>query len=339
MSRLLLGYNQLLCAEALIDGHWSLERFEDLNRLVESVVLYDEVVLLGDTDPVGIAIFSTLARENILRPITDKEVESIIRKPSTRSLYSRYLEAAFGVTERESGALALDVARTSRINPTDADRAAYARLAHVVSSLSLSDTGDIERLRKWFHSLLGESYDAHKASVAYFARGLIHSAIADVEAMDYAPDYLRMPAAALAFSGSAKPVSKALYDALSIRLESEVQALAALGMPAALFVPPLTTAVLKRGARGRDMLNEALELRRKFAPFRDTYREFEETLRDPAITLREKIAAKNRLFTSIVGIIEGEPGQHALNIRTVWDRLISSSFDEKGPATNLSCLA
>jgi hypothetical protein len=336
MSRLLIGYNQLLCAEALMDGQWSLGLFEDLNRLIESIVLYDHVVLLGDYEPAATGVFEVLSRENILVPLKRDAVASLLSNPATCRQYEKHLNSAFGVNASDNAGLSIDVVFESRISPSTADRHAYGRMVDVVSTTTRRGDDDVAPLRTWFTNLIRDNSTDCRASIAYFARGLVHTAIAETDGMDYAPDYLRLPVAALAFSASPKPVSKALYDALSQRLESEVEALAALGMPVALFLPPLTTAVLQKGAKGHNIINEALELRRRFASFRDSYREFEDTLKDPNVSLRDKIAAKNRLFASIVGVIKDDPGRHGLNIKTVWDKVVSSSLDEKGPATKLS---
>lgn len=48
-TRIIIGYNQFLCAEHLVQNErFDLSLFEELNRLIESVVLYDQIVLLGE---------------------------------------------------------------------------------------------------------------------------------------------------------------------------------------------------------------------------------------------------------------------------------------------------
>src|SRR5438046_6966373 len=79
-SRLLLGYNQFLCAGALASGEpFSLSLFEDLNKLIESVVLYDRIVLLGDYElPSG--VFATPLREDgILETLPDDQIRMLLR--------------------------------------------------------------------------------------------------------------------------------------------------------------------------------------------------------------------------------------------------------------------
>jgi len=131
-------------------------------------------------------------------------------------------------------------------------------------------------------------------------------------------------------------LSKALYDSLVEKVHSEIEALTLLGMPVALFVPPLTAKVLSESGSPRDYPGQILALRDRFAGFRKTYNEFLSLLKDPEVTIKEKIAAKERLFEQITGVIERGEAGHALNVRTLWDKLVSSQLDQSGPSAKLS---
>jgi hypothetical protein len=146
---------------------------------------------------------------------------------------------------------------------------------------------------------------------------------------------LGLPLAALAFRAKSRPVPKALYDALTKALESEVEALAALGLPVTVFVPPLTAKVLGRGARGEGLLSAVVDLREEFTGLRSAYSEFRRGLEDPSRTLRDQLSAKKRMYDQVLGLFDGDSG-HALNVRTVWDKLVSASLDEAGSSSKLS---
>ena len=149
-------------------------------------------------------------------------------------------------------------------------------------------------------------------------------------------DVLRLPIAALSFAKGNKPLPKALYDALVDKMHSEIEALTLLGMPASVFIPPLTAKILSKTDDSRNFPLEVLALRDKFSKFRKTYNDFLKLLKASDVTLKEKIKAKERLFECITGIIEKGEAQHALNIRTIWDKLVSSHLDEAGPSAKLS---
>jgi hypothetical protein len=168
------------------------------------------------------------------------------------------------------------------------------------------------------------------------ARAVVYSAAAQTAGMDYAPDVLRLPIGALAFRQTTHALSKVLYDAVVEKVHSEVEALALLGMPVALFIPPLTAKILSESASAQDFPSQILALRDRFAGFRDTYNKFLLLLKDPSITMKDKIAAKERLFKDITGVIERGEADHALNIRTLWDKLVSSELDRSGPSAKLS---
>ncbi len=79
MSTLLLGYNQFLCAEALLRGsHFSLSLFEELNRLIESVVLYDRVMLLGDYATDRLTSYSILEEAGAISQLTDESLKTTL---------------------------------------------------------------------------------------------------------------------------------------------------------------------------------------------------------------------------------------------------------------------
>jgi hypothetical protein len=335
MPKLLMGYNQFLCAESVLDGQWSLSLFEDLNRLIEGVVLYDEIVLLGAYNVASSDVYRTLSREGVLKELPADAVQQLVAVPATAERFRRSLVHAYGISDGDAFNISPHVVLGSRIPPMFSDQLAYESLANVVSRQRTNDGYNVAGLRDWLRANIVEGPE-NVASFNYFSRGLLYSAIADTSSFDYAPDFLRLPIAAVAFTAGHKPVTKALYDALSAKLESEVEALTALGMPAALFLPPLTTAVLQTGARRGNVMGEVLKLRRRFEPYRQTYREFEAILQDSTRTLREKIAARNRLFNEIIGVLNAAPGEHALHIKTIWDKVISSSLDERGIGSKLS---
>ena len=109
-----------------------------------------------------------------------------------------------------------------------------------------------------------------------------------------------------------------------------------LGMPVAVFVPPLTTKLLSRVDSPNQYADELLQLREDFTGFRTAYAEFLAVLKDPTITLKTKIDAKKKMISCITGIIDSGESGHALNVKTVWDKVIGSSLDSDGASTKLS---
>ena len=67
-TKIIFGYNQLLAAASLTEGgEFNLFVFEDFNKLVEAVVLYDRVVLLGDYDFPSSNIYDELTKKGFLK--------------------------------------------------------------------------------------------------------------------------------------------------------------------------------------------------------------------------------------------------------------------------------
>ncbi|MCP5105065.1 MAG: hypothetical protein GY950_16880 [bacterium] len=335
-TRILVGYNQFLCAESLASGsQFGLSLFEDLNKLIEAVVLYDKVVLLGDYSLPSGLLATPLKKAGILQTMPNAEMRNIITQTSTQSRFRAYMIDVFGkdvaYVENATPGKLLDL----RISPNIYDQISYNNLFE--QTINCCSTGGYERQRftHWINENILCTRDKG-GHFYYLARAVLYATIAEQCGMDYAPDVLRLPMAALTFSSQTRALPKALYDGLVDKIHSEVESLTLLGMPIAVFVPPLTAKLLSTVDSPKDYSNELLELREKFSGFRKAYSEFLAVLKDPSITLKEKIDSKKKMITRITGIIESGQSGHALNVKTIWDKLISSSLDEGGSSTKLS---
>lgn len=336
-SQILVGYNQFLCAEGLAaGGRFSLSLLEDLNTLIESVVLYDQIVLLGDYSlPSG--VFATPFRKaGILKTMTDADVRSVIADETAQNHFLSSMVDVFG-----SGVLDLDEAQPDqlierRFTPNSLDHSSINLLFN--QTIECSKHGSLferERFKDWIAQNIFEQRE-RGGHFYYLARAILYGTVAERSGMDYAPDILRLPIAALRFSKGTKAIPRALYDALVDRVHSEVDALAVLGMPVAVFIPPLTAKVLSRVGSPDDYPDAVLTLRGTFSGFRDSHREFLAIVSDPNVTLKEKIDAKKRMFSRITGIIDKGESGHALNVKTIWNKLVSSSVDDSGVSARLS---
>lgn len=335
-SRLLIGYNQFLCAEALASGsEFSLALFEDLNKLIESVILYDHVVLLGDYElPSGIFV-TPLKQAGILETFSNEKLRLRLQDEQTRSQFFSTMSDIFGPAVIKGTDIQPETILDNRISPNVADSLSYSRLFAQTISCGSSLEFNREGLTDWISENI--YLRRHQGGHFYFlARAVLYSSIAAAAEMDYAPDLIRLPLAALAFTHEARSLPKRLYDAVIEKVQSEVEALILLGMPISVFIPPLTAKLLSRVDSPKQYADELLELREDFTDFRTAYNEFLTILKDPNVTLKAKIDAKKRMMSRVTGIIDSGESRHALNVKTIWDKLISSSLDVEGASTKLS---
>lgn len=335
-TKILFGYNQLLNAISIVEGNYfNLSAFEDFNRFIEAIVLYDKVVLLGDYSLPSSEFYSELSKEDIFERLSGQQLQTLIKKPQTQQYFKESMQQAFGEAALISKEAQAESLLELRISPSILDTLSYNSLFAQVIRCNTRESFDLKNFTLWLNKRIFQ-----KRSIGghfyYIARALVYSAIAETSGMDYAPDFLRLPIAALAFARNNQPIPKILYDAVVEKLQSEIESLAFLGMPVTIFVPPLTANILSKAPPSRDYVSEILYLREKFAPFRKTYNEFVELLKSSDVTIREKIYAKERLFNAMTGIIERGDGQHALNVRTIWDKLITSEFGESGVSSKFS---
>jgi hypothetical protein len=332
---ILVGYNQFLCAESLIEeGQFSLSLFEDLNKLIESIVLYDEIILLGDYDLPSGALADPLDRAGVMRRISDDEIKKIMSDGNASNRFEKSMSDIFGLSVMEAEDAKADKLIDLRISPNTFDQNSYQALFSITTQLSEANNP---------RQVLSEFLDKkifqtrHMGGHFYYiARSVLYSTLAETKGWDYAPDLLRLPVAALTFSQVGHKLPVALYDALKEKVESEVEALMLLGMPVSVFVPPMTARILTTVDSRAHYIEEIVKLRDKFSGFRQSYREFLSMLGDSSVTLKDKIDAKKKMLTRITGIIEQGESGHALNVKTVWDKLVSSSLNEEGTSTKLS---
>jgi hypothetical protein len=218
------------------------------------------------------------------------------------------MRAIFGPSVSDAEDAQADSLLDLRILPNALDQASYGAMFDQVLNLGSDKESDVSHLTRWLTTNVYETRN-RGGHFYYMARAVVYSAAAQTAGMDYAPDVLRLPIGALAFRQTTHALSKVLYDAVVEKVHSEVEALALLGMPVALFIPPLTAKILSESASAQDFPSQILALRDRFAGFRDTYNKFLLLLKDPSITMKDKIAAKERLFKDITGVIErGEAG-------------------------------
>lgn len=332
----IFGYNQLLGIDALIQyNRFSLSTFEDFNRLIEAIVLYDKVLFLGEYDISWSPFYSALNKESIFETLTDKKITQIIKNPTTTQIFEDTKQYIFGRDSIDKKDTDIESLLNLRIAPNEFDQLSYNTMVLKVLENNIKGNFDVQSMLTWISENIFKTKD-EGGNFYYFARSLVYSSIAESTGLDYAPDFLRMPFAALSFAKINRPIHKVLYDALVDRMKSEIETLSLLGMPVSIFIPPLTANILSKKCSPKEYPSEILELRDKFKGFRVAYSEFIQLLRDPNITLKEKISAKERLYKSILGVIESGEGQHTLNLRTIWDKLISSQIGESEISTKVS---
>jgi hypothetical protein len=232
MSTLLFGYNQFLCAETLFtNAAFSLELFENINGLIEGVVLYDTVMLLGTYSVDGSTWYSALEEAGAISILSEAALVEHINRADVQKAFGRHFATAFG----PNAICPLDPLEILKergvVNPFH--QSILKEAPRKVLEGSVDGSYNRAILQTWLatHVLGTHTLGKH---FAYFARALLYCAVAECNGWDYSPDVLRSPIAALTFGSRPFPVPKAMYSALSSALKSDVEALAALGMPVAV---------------------------------------------------------------------------------------------------------
>lgn len=335
-NNIIFGYNQLLTSAAVAEhDYFNLSTFEDFNRLVEGIVLYDKVLLLGDYDLPSSYLFSELKNEKIFETVSDAEIRDLLKETETRSNYNQKLSLIFGDQALEASDTNPDELLNLRISPNPYDRNAMDWFLEQVVILDESNNLSQKTFRDQVAKKLFLSRN-EGGHFYYFARSLVYSSVADKLSMDYMPDYIRMPLASMAFRLDKPKISTQLYNSMSQKFKLEVEGLSLLGMPTPMYVPPIMAAVLEKKPPPKDIPNEIIKLRHKFSNYRKKYRSFLEDLQNPNLSIKEKLENKARLVDAIESVIKKQTTNHALNIKTIWDKMVSSSLSEEELSSRIS---
>lgn len=335
-SKILIGYNQFLNGESVATRRsFNLSSFEDFNKLVEAVMLYDRIVLLGDYALRDGPISSVLKKEGVIDTLSAGNLRDLTDRSEVKSTFNKSLRYIFGESALEAEEAQPASLLSNRISPNMFSQRCYNALAERVAEFGKKENASIDDLRVWFKEHIFDTR-AEGGHFAYLARSLVYSAVADHEGIDYAPDFLRLPLSAMAFGKTSESIPKKLYDALSKRLESEVEALVLLGMPVAIFVPPFTAKLLNQAEGTKRLSTELLALREEFAPIRKSYSAFSSLLADPDVSIHHKMIARKKLFEDISGMIDHKDISSSLNLKILWDKLVGSEAGDGGISTKFS---
>lgn len=336
-TKVVVGYNQMLTAIHVAEHHgFNLMLFEDLNRYIEAAVLYDKIVLVGEYRVPSSSITDGLKQEGVFENVSQDTFEKLAdTSDDVQQTFARSYESVFGQPVLAGLETSLGELTRLRISPNSFDQSVLNELIPKTIQFNYPKGFDVAAFQNWLARDVAETRD-FGGHFYYFARALVYSAVAEALDMDYAPDMLRTPLAAMSFSYRQRAVSHQLYDAMYGQFKRDLDSLVALGMPLPVIVPPLTAHVLSRASSSAEYGNELLELRERFSEYRRTYREFNDLLRDPEVPIKKKLHERALLSDSIKSIIDRGESEHAINVRAIFDTLFSSDLDPSGMSVGLS---
>ncbi|ASQ91114.1 hypothetical protein CHL67_09475 [Prosthecochloris sp. GSB1] len=211
-SRILIGYNQFLNGESIASREsFNLSSFEDFNRLVEAVILYDRVVLLGDYALPDGPISSALRKEEIVDILTDADLRDIVTREGVQRKFAESVRYAFGDEAVDADDAQASTLLSNRISPNWFDQYSYKSLYEEVVAFGRNQSASVDTVRTWLKNRIFATRE-QGGHFSYIARSLVYSAVADESGMDYAPDFLRLPLAAMSFGRSSEAIPRKIRD-------------------------------------------------------------------------------------------------------------------------------
>lgn len=118
------------------------------------------------------------------------------------------------------------------------------------------------------------------------------------------------------------------YSSLSKAAKKEIQSLKSVGSFVKIFIPPIMAVILDRITYPKEIPTAIMEMRNKSEKTRMTFKEYEETIKNENISLKESIKAANELASINHRISHSFDKKDTLNIKELINNLIPSNIWE-----------
>lgn len=303
-------------ASHVFDGRSSLTSVIALLGLLESIVLYDKLWYLpfGDRGHEAVSqanLWTAMTARGLIAPIG----YAMLEEDST------VLVSARDAWKRQLGSLPHipsygHVSRTELLDNVF-DHAMGAQVWAYDDFLNDDHQLTADGLSRWVDHVTGVGFDQAEQDAndgeddgryIDWERAAIYMARATLVGRldcDYVGDAIEDPIVRIVNTHVSRNAAARLYARLSDDFRANILALATDGLPVVLPVPPIAALLLERSAGGMDsILSEAVALREEFAPFRQRYRQYAESLRNPAgMTLTDLMSARREALDEVEGAL------------------------------------
>jgi uncharacterized protein YgfB (UPF0149 family) len=309
------SYRAMARASKVFEGRSSLSSVISLLGVLESLVLYDQLwyAPFGDKGSSWVAktnLWQAATSRGLIAPIEDAVVEDDSTVcVSAREAWKRKLATLPHIPSYGH------VSQVELLDNTF-DHAMGARV-WAYDDLQEDEMFTADGLSRWVNHVTGVGFnqteqdandgeddgrflDWERAAIC-----LARAAVVDELQCDYIGDAVEDPIVRIIHSHVGRNAAARLYSKLSESFQANISALADDGFPVVLPLPPIAAVLLERSAGGLDsLLSEAMALREEFAPFREKYRSYSESLRNPAgMTLADLMSARRETLDEVEGAL------------------------------------
>ena len=284
--------------------------------LVESMVLYEDLYYLpfGDSDNRAVgraALWAGMAGRGLIAPIDASLLEDGRLLPSAREHWKRQVESmphipSYGHVSR------------AELLENVFDHAPHAQVWAYDDSRTEDEQLNASGLSRWIEHVTGVGFDQAEQDsndgeddgryinwerpVIYMARAIFASKLE----CDYIGDAIEDPVVRITTTRASHNAATKLYARLASDFKANIAALVEDGFPVVLPVPPVAALVLERSSGGLEsLLAETAAMREEFAPFRTRYRQYNESLRNPAgMSLADLMSARREAMDEVEGALD-----------------------------------
>jgi hypothetical protein len=138
-----------VCGGLVQNEQFDLSLFEELNRLIESAVLYDHIVLLGEYRLSSGALIDAFSKAGVLKRLTEEELRELVLRPETQKRFEKTMRRLFGPgvvdAEDAQAVTLLDL----RITPNSFAQMSYNAMVDQVMGMGSTSGFDTSQFSQW----------------------------------------------------------------------------------------------------------------------------------------------------------------------------------------------
>jgi hypothetical protein len=313
-SKILIGYNQVLCADEILNGkHFSLPLLEDLNRLIEATVLYDKLVLLGEYDS-GEGLISEFSKKGIIEIFPTKIFNKIIAEDFFRECFRKNASLVFGDEISTQSEFDIQKIINERNSPSLTDNSFYDKFLRDFPLYSQTSRNE-NQTNSLISSILTER--KYGSGFNYFSRAIIYQTFSEVFGIDYSADYIRSSIVALNFQRSHSSLKQEMFQKFSSEYFEILDDLNRMAKIHSFALPPFIATILDKNPKRSDIAKEILEIRDEFASFRSRYNKIIQEISNITKSMQERLEAFHELEELFMSVNRSTNSNHSLFVSLI----------------------
>lgn len=267
--------------------YFTVDRFFDFSALCEAVVLFDELKTIESS---SVYLEIPLSKIPLSEELFDNRVLSDLNLRFTKDEVKRILENMPHLTRNQIDNLRPIMGRKNNYRKKNGQEENDYINGNIFATNNMLKNNSIGRNVNFFEDSIDDSINTKQR---YIHRAIGYSLIAQVNNIDYYPDFLRVPYVASNMDRIYKSVSKEIYQKISEILELDIKEINKQTKSTTFPIPPFTALALYEAKSYKDLPSVLLDIRNEFKSFRNKISKIDRDIKNSQ-SIEEKMKSLNK---------------------------------------------